>query len=198
MCLAVPHAARAGVVAYSWSGTLLPSKADDPWSIGPAGQEFELRALVQEDAPDYFNTNLEYSAYSLASAEFLLAGQPLAYIRDGFIDFTDNEASLYDIITFNGVFQRGGIEIELGSIVALLPDTFTLAQLEEPPPVFGMTTNATRAGCCGRTYASIVAPGVAVLAVPEPRISALAILSAMILPGFKPNRTRCAKRSNLL
>jgi hypothetical protein len=183
--------AHSSVIQYSWSGRLVPSDAEseDPWQIGPQGQPFELSIAVSREASDLLELNVEFAAFEVSAARLLLNGQEVPFVDPGILDFTDYHAGLFDLLLFNGVFERFGHAVEIGSNLALPFNTFQFDEFIEAPPLFGSTVSAAQSAYGPQgPYTGIADAGVAVLVVPEP--GSIALLSTL---GLLPLIARRAK-----
>jgi hypothetical protein len=128
-----------------------------------------LDVEVSENASDLLDLNVEFAAFSVDSVHFTIDGNVVTYVGDGILDFTDNHAGLFDIVVFTGKFQSLGDFIEIGSSIAVPPDTFQLSQAVAAPPHFDHTTNSTKSSGGGQgPYTCIVPAGTDVLVSPEP------------------------------
>jgi hypothetical protein len=171
----------AAVLTYSWSGQFVPNVAgEDPWSLGVAGQPFELRASVQDNATDTFYLNAEFAAFAVQSVHLAINGVDVEYVGEGAMDFTDNHNETYDIVTFEGKFRRFGQIFDIGSGITLPMSWFSFTSLVVPPPFFAPTTNALHTTFSPPgPYTGVVDSGVSVTVVPEPGMGALMILAAV-------------------
>ena len=194
VCLGAP--ARAGQFQYAWSGKLLHDGVD-PWQIGPEGANFELSFTVAEDAHDLFDTNIEYAAFWVVSAQLKLDSEVIPYVGNGYVEFDDYPDGIFDLVMFGGEFAKLGQTMEIGTVAALPTSTFTLTELVETPLVFAPTATATQGGCCGGTYTGIVPAGIIVTAVPEPAAAAmlLEIIFVLAASGRRFRWTRNQNRS---
>jgi len=183
LSMAIGSETRAYEIQYSWSGTIVPTGANDPWSIGVQGQPFSLSSIVSSSAPDLSSSDVQFATFNVDSAQLAINGQDVPYVGNGVIDFTDNSSATFDLLRVGGNFQRSGQTLEIESLVDLSPATFAFTQNSEPPPLFSSTTNVESASCCGGAYTLIVDAGSAVKVVPEPAniVSCLFGLTLMAL-----------------
>ncbi|MEX2310144.1 MAG: hypothetical protein WD738_21405 [Pirellulales bacterium] len=176
----------ANTIRYSWSGQLVPSGEDDPWQIGEQGQPFALDLAVSSTASDLLDANVEFAAFDVDEARFVLGGDELLFSGNGNVDFTDNHAGLFDLLVFHGDFERLGQIIDIGSLTVLPMASFQFSQTIESPPLFPSTINLDRSACCGGLYTSIIAAGSAVRVVGEPAsvgLWAASCLLIVVAPG---------------
>jgi hypothetical protein len=174
---------QAGQLQYSWSGKIFPNGSDDPWLVGNQGKTFDLKVLVSNS--DLTTGNIEFAAFDAVDASLSIDGQPINYVGAGILDFTDDWSNLADLITFQGNFTQLGQTVEFGSFVALPKATFQFQNFSEAPPVFvSPAIVLDNSGCCGGTYATVVAAGTPVNVVPEPTTLALAA-SILMLVGSR-------------
>src|SRR6478672_5546113 len=151
---------QADQLQYSWSGKIFPIGTDDPWLVGNQGKTFDLRVLVSNSAPDLLTGNIEFAAFDADDASLSIDGQPINYVGAAGLDFTDDWSNLADLITFHGNFTQLGQTVEFGSFVALPKATFQFQSFSEAPPVsVSPAIVLDNSGCCGGTYATVVAAG---------------------------------------
>jgi hypothetical protein len=159
--------------------------------------------LISNSAPDLTTGNIEFAAFDAVDASLSIDGQPINYVGAGGLDFTDDWSNLADLITFHGNFTQLGQTVDFGSFVALPKATFQFQSFSEAPPVFVSPANVLdSSGCCGGTYATVVAAGTPVNVVPEPTTLALAASILILIRGCRgstAHRYRNRKiRSSLL
>ncbi|MFO0791126.1 MAG: hypothetical protein U0805_16825 [Pirellulales bacterium] len=181
-----------GTIEYGWRGLLLPSGPSDPWNVGAAGTDFELRIVVRNDAVDILDHNVEFAGFGVESAELRLDGDLVPFVGDGLIDCTDNEAGRIDVFSFTGDFQQLGQTLEIGSAVTLPVSAFELRQLVEAPPSFATQPNLMRASCCGGTYGTVVPSGnIVSVSVPEPNlVSSVAVYIGVMIAFVARRQSR--------
>jgi hypothetical protein len=182
----ITERSQAGQLQYSWSGKISPNGSDDPWLVGNQGKTFDLRVLVSNSASDLTTGNIEFAAFDAVDASLSIDGQPINYVGAGILDFTDDSSNLADLITFQGNFTQLGQTVEFGSFVALPKATFQFQGFSEAPPVFvSPAIVLDSSGCCGGTYATVVAAGTPVNVVPEPTTLALAASILILVRGCR-------------
>jgi hypothetical protein len=174
-------------VRYSWAGTIVPTDQGDPWGVGLGGEGFHLDVDVPAGAVDLQEVNVEFAAHDAASATLTIGGEELTFVGPGVMDFTDNHVGLYDLVTFHGVFERFGQEIEFGTGFVLRPDAYEFQEFSEFPVAFGSEFSSLQMTCCGGVYASTVAAGAVIMAqvVPEPGVGVLAAVMGFVLGGSR-------------
>jgi hypothetical protein len=172
---------------YSWSGTIVPNGSSDPWLIGQQGQSFSLSGVVPSGATDVLDDSVQFSAFDLTNAGLVVGGQPVTYVGNGYIDFTDNSAGTFDVVLMGGEFQWFGTNVGIASAVALNQSTFSFTQASESLPVFPSTTNVDRITCCGGTYTFIVEAGSTVTVVPESTGTMLCLIATILVATTRRN-----------
>lgn len=188
--------ASANVIQYSWSGRLVPNdESADPWQIGQPGQPFELTVAVSRNASDLLELDVE-SSFEINTARLLVNGQEITSVDRGLLGFTDNHAGLYDLLRFNGVFERFGHAIEVGSLLTLPLNTFHFDEFVETPPYFNSTVNAVRSAYGSQgPYTGVTLAGTAVHVVPEPgSVAHLLTLGPLLL---LTRRARCIQAGSV-
>ena len=171
--------ANADQVRYAWSGNLVPTGTEDPWQLCILGKPFTIDIRVSRDAPDLFDQNVEFAAHIVDSVQLHVDGQPVQYVDEGTVDFTDSQIHPYDFLVFTGNFERFGHTIEIGTNLALPLNTFHFTQILEPPPWFSSLANAARSAMGPQgPYAGIVPAGTPILVVPSQTQSHCVQLSA--------------------
>jgi hypothetical protein len=171
--------AAAGNIHYKWSGTLLPSGPEDPWLIGETGMPFELEITVAKDSVDLAEVDPQFAIFAVDRARLAVAGREILYAGDGFLDFTDNSLIGYDLLSFRGIFDLGGVQSAVPSFVDLPLHAFQFVAPTETPPVFGSMANVLRSST-GALYSTIVEAGSLVRGVPEQKSMSLAFVAFAI------------------
>ena len=174
-------------IQYSWGGTIVPTGTNDPWLIGQQGQPFSLSGAVPSDVTDDLFDSIQFAAFNLTHADLVVDGEPVPYVGNGYVDFTDNSGGTFDVVVIGGEFQWFGTKIGIGSAVALNPSTFSFTQASESLPVFPSTMNVDHVTCCGGTYTFIVEAGSVVTIVPEPGGAMLCLIATILLVGSRRN-----------
>lgn len=186
LCLVYAILLRADVSAgaeirYSWSGTIVPTGANDPWLIGANGLPFTLEAKVRRNAPDLADVDLEVGLFAVDQARLVVAGQEIPYVGEGFLDFTDDSFADFDLLTFQGLFERNGVRSVVSSVVTLPVNAVQFVVPSETAPVFGNVANVLRSSTGSIFYGTYVESGTPVLGVPEPRAICISLLAFGIL-----------------
>lgn len=184
----------AGIIGYSWEGTIEPLQADvDPWNIGEGGKPFSISAFVDQEAVD-IDPEVGGASFLSVHSTLSIDGVPAEAIGEGRVSFRELggrdtvSINLEDVI-LNGIRER------FRTTAGMLTSTFTFHEIAESPPIFDTTTTPQRAasvdGLSG--YRTILEAGATITVTPIPEPSAL-VLIVMALLGptifFWRNYTR--------
>jgi hypothetical protein len=161
--------AYSSIVRYSWRGQLVPNDvSNNPWQISQAGQDFELTIVISRQALDLSDQEVESATFSVSRAHLTLGGQKISAGAGSILDFADDAAGAYDLISFIGGFDGYGHAIEFGSNVALPSNSFKFMQPIEPVPFFASIASATRSAYGPQgPYTGVVLSSTPVLVAPE-------------------------------
>lgn len=180
---------NAAPIQYSWTGQLVLNGSANPWQLEANGAAFHLIITVAQDASDFLDGSVNFAAFEVEEANLSIDGALVGFIGDSYLEFAAYPNAVVDLITFAGVFDRAGQQLEIGSVVALPPHSFHLLDNVEPPPYFPPTLTSDPAAYGSGTYTGFVGTGTLVFMIPE-QSSLQAAITSLCLIALRGRRNR--------